>query len=265
MLHIYIPSCGRSSFLGTLSHLPKSLLKQTTLVVQHKERTAYIAALTAIEGGEDVKVLVLPPRIKTIAPTRAFIFEYARLAGEQKIVMLDDDLRFDWRRKDDNGKFLVATDQQVLELFAAIKTQLEAYVHVGVLAREGGNRVLQFPAVYNTRMMRVLAYRVDILWRENIKFNRIQLMEDFDVCLQLLRKGYANCVLTEWVQGQGNSGATGGCSHFRTIDLHNDCANKLAKLHPGLVKVVFKQTKGAWGGGIREDVTVQWKKAYNAR
>jgi len=38
----------------------------------------------------------------------------------------------------------------------------------------------------------------------------------------------------------------------------------LAELHPGLVKVVTKETKGAWGGGTRTDVVVQWKKALKA-
>jgi len=238
-------------------------LARTTLVVQHKEYSAYIAAV-ATEKFEEVKVLKLPPQIKTIAPTRSHILEIARLNGQDKIVMLDDDLRFDWRRKDDNGKFLVATRQQIEQLFNTIEDKLGEFAHVGVLAREGGNRVLKFPAVYNSRMMRVLAYRTDILWRENIKLNRIPLMEDFDVCLQLLRKGFANCVLTGWVQGQGTSGAAGGCSHFRTTELHNLCANKLAKLHPEFVKVVTKHTKGAWNGEARQDVVVAWKKAFES-
>lgn len=261
-MKIYIPSCGRPSFLGTLAHLPEKLLYDTTLVVQDKEYRKYEAAVAAIDRLANINILGLPRRIKTIAPTRAYILKHAQENAYNKIVMLDDDLRFDWRRQDDKGKFLVATEEQIIAMFRTIEARLQEYAHVGVLAREGGNRVLKFPAVYNTRMMRVLAYRTDILVKEKIHLDRIPLMEDFDVCLQLLRKRYANCVLTGWVNGQGMSGAAGGCSHFRTLDLHNECANKLAALHPEYVKVVTKHTKGAWGGAERQDVVVAWKKAF---
>jgi hypothetical protein len=41
-------------------------------------------------------------------------------------------------------------------------------------------------------------------------------------------------------------------------------AKGLAELHPGFVKVVRKETKGAWGGGERVDVQIQWKKAWES-
>jgi len=69
-------------------------------------------------------------------------------------------------------------------------------------------------------------------------------------------------MLNEWCNNQAEgSGASGGCSAFRTMDLHSDNAQLLAKLHAPYVKVVRKETKGAWGGGARTDVIVYWKKA----
>ena len=42
------------------------------------------------------------------------------------------------------------------------------------------------------------------------------------------------------------------------------CSNELAALHPDFVKVVEKYTKTSWGGGIRTDVRIAWKKAYES-
>lgn len=250
-MQIFIPTYGRADRQHTYKHLPKALQKHTTLVVQHRERKLY----------SDYEHLVLPPRIETISPARQWIMNYAKRQGIRKVCMLDDDLRFDYRRMDERGKFYVADDQQIKALFKEIKKCLAHYAHVGVLAREGGNRVLT-STTECTRMMRVLAYDVEVFHKEKIKFDRLPLQEDFDVTLQLLRKGFPNLVLCEWVQGQGTSNADGGCSHFRTIEMHNENAKNLHLLHPDFVKIVRKQTKGAWNGQPRLDVAVQWKKAY---
>lgn len=252
-MEIFIPTYGRADRQSTYTHLPKSLQKRVTLVVQYRERDLY---------AKFPNVDVLPPRITTIAPTRQYIASEV-MGRSGKFVMLDDDLRFDWRRKDDKGKFLVATEKQVTQLFNKIEKSLDTYAHVGVLAREGGNRE-HSPEKQCTRMMRVLAYRADILWRENIKFDRLSTQEDFDVTLQLLRKGYKNNVLCQWVNGQGESGDAGGCSHFRTLELHNKNVQELARLHAPFVKIVEKATKGAWGGNTRLDVVVSWKKAFES-
>lgn len=253
-MQILIPTYGRSDKQSTFKHLPAKLQENTILVVQHREKHLYSAF-------KPKNLLVLPDSIQTITPTRQYIMKWAHKKGIKKVVMLDDDLRFDKRRMDEAGKFYVATEKEVLELFKRIEKELNHYAHVGVLSREGGNRVEE-SVKEATRMMRVLAYCVDTYMKEKIKFDRLPLQEDFDVTLQLLRKGYPNLVLCEWVNGQGTSGAKGGCSHFRTIALHNDNVKRLAALHTPFVKIVEKQTKGAWGGQARLDVMVQWKKAY---
>lgn len=250
-MQIFIPTYGRSHQQHTYKNLPIKIQRHTWLVVQHRERHLY---------GDYPDPIILPKHIETVSPARQYIMDLAKKRNLDRVVMLDDDLRFDKRRMDEKGKFYVATDDDVTKLFQRIDKELGNYAHVGVLSREGGNRVMT-STVKNTRMMRVLSYCVDTYHKEKIKFDRLPLQEDFDVTLQLLRKGYPNLVLCEWVNGQGSSGAKGGCSHFRTIELHNENAKKLATLHAPFVKVVEKKTKGAWGGQARLDVTVQWKKA----
>jgi hypothetical protein len=87
--------------------------------------------------------------------------------------------------------------------------------------------------------------------------------EDFNMTLNLLRRGYKNLMLHRWVHNQaGGSGAVGGCNTYRKLEERDKTIYRLAELHPGLVQVVEKQTKTAWGGQKRLDVVVQWKKAY---
>jgi hypothetical protein len=90
----------------------------------------------------------------------------------------------------------------------------------------------------------------------------MKVMEDFDVALSLLTKGYENAIINTVAHNQKGSGAVGGCSVWRTPQVQAQAALKLAELYPGIVKVVEKTTKTAWGGGTRTDVTIQWKAAY---
>jgi len=70
-------------------------------------------------------------------------------------------------------------------------------------------------------------------------------------------------VLNKWVTNQHGSNLAGGCSHYRTQEVQEESARKLAELHPGLVSVVKKAAKN-WGWAERTDVTVGWKKAFRA-
>lgn len=253
-MHIYIHTYGRANSQVTLGQLPASIYHRVILVIQEREKDLY--------ARYPVEKLVLPSNIRTLSPTRQFILEnHCKEFTNKKLVMMDDDLRFDKRRKDDPTKFLKATPRQIEQMFEAIEEKLEKYSHVGVLAREGGNRITK-KVLECTRMMRILGYKVDTVLKEDCTFDRLPFQQDFDMTLQLLRKGYPNAVLCDWVQGQGSSNASGGCSSYRTLEKLNLNATKLAKLHAPFVKVVEKTTKGAWGGGTRMDVTVQWKKAY---
>jgi hypothetical protein len=97
---------------------------------------------------------------------------------------------------------------------------------------------------------------------DGIEIGRVKVMEDFDVNLQLLKKGRPSKISYYYAQGQGSSNAAGGCSEWRTMEVQSQGAERLKALHPDVVEVVEKETKTAWGGATRKDVKVQWKKAY---
>jgi hypothetical protein len=251
---LYIPTFGRVKQQVTLANIPEIIRKRVILVVYESEKDAF--------PGQ--RMMVVPSDVHGIAAKRQFIMEnHDGTKFGPHIVMLDDDLRFFIRRLDDPMKFMQANNAQIIDMFNEIGTQLLEFAHVGILGREGGNRV-NTPFLFNTRMMRVLAYDVNVFRKEQIDFTRGGNMCDFDVTLQLLRKGYPNCVLTSWVQDQGSSNAPGGCSITRTSEVQTADAERLHDNHPQFVKLVTKTTKFAWGGQDRTDVRIQWKKALNA-
>ena len=208
------------------------------------------------------RVVTLPDAIRTIAPTRQWIVE--NVGEEKALVMVDDDLVFYKRRDDDAEKLRDISPVELRHAFFQLEKELlSGAAHAGFAPREGANRCTS-KFMTNTRIMRVLGYRRDVLLKECITFGRLPVMEDFDVALRLLRAGYHNIILNDYAHNQAGSGKEGGCSHFRTKELHAACAEKLAELHPRFVRVVEKTTKGAWGGGTRKDVFIQWKKAYDS-
>jgi len=251
---IIIPTYGRAGSQSTLKQLNGAGIVPT-LVVQERERHLYKMYEPA------AKIYVLPDKIRTIAPTRQHILEF--VGSDDRMVMMDDDLVFFKRRDDDRTKLRDIDPAELAHMLEVMDTALSTWPHVGIAAREGANRVTE-SHVENTRIMRVLGYNRKVLRKECITFGRIEVMEDFDVALRLLRMGHPNLVLNEYAHNQAGSGAAGGCSHFRTKELHAICAHRLAEMHPGFVKVVQKETKGAWGGGTRTDVNIYWKKAFAA-
>jgi len=141
-----------------------------------------------------------------------------------------------------------------------VDADLDTFAHVGISGREGNNRVRD-AWVENTRYMRFLAYRTDQYMA--CEHNRVTVMEDFDIALQMLRAGHPNKVYYMYAQGQAKTQSAGGCSVWRTHEVHNAGAERLAELHPGFVTVRQKQNKtDREGFGTRKEVTVYWKKAF---
>jgi hypothetical protein len=252
-MDIIIHTYGRAD--RRIQHTLRQLLTDNIhpmLVVQERERHLY-------DWYKSGHVHVLPGHITTLAPTRDYIIH--SMPGDDHVVFLDDDLHFAVRRDDDRTKFRQPRVGDLCEMFRGLDTVLKMYPMAGIGAREGGNRVTE-QFVYNTRIMRVLAFRRSYLKKHNICFTPMVVMEDFHVNLQILRSGADTCVLNDWVSNQaGGSDAPGGCSTYRSDAVQTAAAHMLAGRHPGFVKVVQKATKTAWGGGTRTDVTVQWKKA----
>lgn len=250
-MRVFIPSAGRANRALTPTRMPAALAAVAEMIVPPEEAAAYRAAGYA-------NVVPCAAQAHGIGAVRQWLME----RSDGKMLMLDDDLRFDCRREDEKDKFLVADDAAVFGLFEEIERHLDIYLHVGVTTREGGNRIETMEPREVGRMLRMLAYDAPKVLALGVRFDRLPLMEDMDVTLQLLKLGKPNLIINRMVHGQGGSGAAGGMSRYRTPELQAETARRLSELHYPHVSVRTKFTKGAWGGGEREDVVVAWKEAY---
>lgn len=259
-MKIYIPSLNRPFRQLTWNELHGIKGADVSVVIGPQDEKNY-----ANPGNNGMKLLVLPKSVKGIGNVRQWLLEYhAHHCEDDRMVMMDDDLTFFTRRDDDPTKARNSAASDKAAMLKALEGHLKHSIHGSILPREGANRVADEGVLYNTRLLRVLAYRAQAVLSAGVKFNRIPVMEDFDATLQLLRKGYRNFVLCEWWQNQAGSGLEGGCSTYRTMDVQAEGAHGLKKLHDPFVTIVQKTTKGAWGGGERTDVKIAWKKAFQS-
>jgi hypothetical protein len=192
-----------------------------------------------------------------IARTRHWI---GQNSGSAKFLMMDDDLRF-YKRGDDPSETRLwkLEEGDMKEMLRYCSAMLDRYAHIAVSAREGNNR-LELPYVTCSRPLRVLGYRTKPFLQ--CEHGRVAIMEDFDVTLQLLGMGYQNCVITKYAQDQPQTQAPGGCSDYRTHELHQQNVLKMAKLHGDLVKLREKDNKTGGEFGKRLEATIYWQKAW---
>ena len=250
-MKILIQTYGRMDRQLTLRSLPKKVKENTYLVVQNRESKLYT---------QYQNVIVLPRKVTTLSPTRQWIIENI---PDKYICLLDDDLEF-FTRKKDSFYLRKCEDKDFIKMFSLLKKWLlSGIVHCGISAREGNNRI-EHPYIESGRMMRVLCYDREKVSHLGCRFDRVPTKQDFDMTLQLLRKEYPNRISYNYANNQRGSQAAGGCAVYRTDDMLRTSSIKLKELHPEFVKVVEKETKVAWGGGVRTDVAVQWKKAFKS-
>ena len=228
-IDLYIVSRGRYERCFTLESLGDvSAIADVKLVVHFTERGEYLP-LAKKHGVELVEY-----DYESIGHKRQIIGKNAA----DKFIVMDDDLTFFKRKSETDWHLRKLKVGESSEMLASINEKLDYYAHVGVSAREGQNR-LESPFVYTTRYMRVLGYRKKEYMQ--CQHNRVQFMEDFDINLQLLRKGYQSCVTTTFAQNQVGTQMKGGCSEQRTIAKHEQSAKKLAELHHPFVKLRQKR------------------------
>lgn len=270
-MKIFIPTMGRVQSQKTWDRIPKSLHKNTFLVCPRDEVVQHLAL--------GRQVTCCPE--KGIAKTRQWLLDPEGYGGE-KFVMTDDDHYF-FRRIDPNlGSLRKCDDSDMLEMFERIERLLDRYPMVGVAARQGSdaflglrkdarkNYEIEPGLALNKRTCNLYGVRADILNREGIRFDAVPLMEDMNVTLSLIARGYDTALITEFAWNQEHSGTKGGCSSYRNFELQKEAALKLAKLHRPFVTVVKKTSKDKddlnWKsvGKTRYDVRVDWTGAVTS-
>jgi len=250
MMRIIIPTKGRVYNQLTLANLPDDLKRRTTLVCPSNEHQRLS------RNHPLCKVVQQPSDTMGISEKRAWIVANT---GYDKIVMLDDDLRFAVRRDDNRAKFRTALTPDILTAFAELEEILSPEVpHAGFTARGGsiGASAQKGGWQQGKRMMYVLGYHIPTV-RAHAVFGRLSTHEDMDVCLQLLTKGLPNLVNYDFVVDQ-KFGNPGGCTNERTIQQNNADSLALAQLFPQFVRTTEKEYSASVP---RIEVVCQWMKA----
>lgn len=255
-MKIYIPSRGRAALCRTWQGLPPTWQAHAVHVVPTSEADAYRAQ----------SLPIAPCPVPGIGATRQWICDRHNINRDgASILMLDDDLEFFSRRRDDKTKLVKATTQSITRMLETVDEVSRVHPHGGIATREGANRNVE-RWLMDERCLRALFYNVATLRAHSVRFDRLPVMEDFDVALQLLRLGFHSCKVNLWAQDQPGSNTAGGCSEYRTAAVQAQGAMGLAALHPKFVTVVDKEPlkSGGWSGQPRKDVRISWKAAYNA-
>lgn len=248
MADIYIPTYGRVGRQPTYDAFPPEWQERTVLVCRPEESAALSQA--------GATTLVAP--VKGISATRQWIIEQHE--GD-RLLMFDDDLKFAERRVDEPTKFLPATEDGVGDMLVTMWGALSEVPVVGLAARSGANRVTA-PWRFNERLWDVMGFDMTVLRAEGFKY-RTDLMEDFDIHLQFLTRGYPSAMLNAWTKDDFGSNAEGGCSTYRTAASQAAAALWLHEEWEDFV--MPRYVKSEWTGiGQRVDVTVYWKKAFQA-
>jgi hypothetical protein len=252
-MNIFIPSLGRADQASHTWERLQIARVPAQIVIGPEDFPAYRDRFGA------AALRVLPRRVKGIGKVRQHLID--NTSGP--VLMLDDDLAFFVRRGDDPTKLRIADQKETRQAVKLMEKTLGTYAHAAFAVREGANRCTD-KVIFNVRCLRALGYNADVLKREAVRFDRLPVMEDFDVALQLLRKGYESVTINTFLQDQSASNAAGGCSTYRSMEVQAQGAEGLARLHPEFVTVVEKAAKGGGAWATRKDVRVAWKKALDA-
>ena len=258
-LGIYIPSLGRSNMVhkGPLTQVPEELLEEVNFVVSHEECEEY---KTTLPDGCQVHAIDMSSGIGAV---RQWIIENA---VHPYVLFIDDDTNISYR-EEETGKLKKCGKEQFKDMFNFVQEFFESgYAHVGLSERATNYTVTgqyaEIGKMYNT-----CVYNRSVLLEQEVRFDTLSLMEDYDVTLSLLEKGFPNAIIYKYAFEQRKSGEVGGCSTYRTWEMQRKAAFKLAERHPGCVKVITKNMKEAWEnvGAHRVDVNINWKKAYRPK
>ena len=257
-MRILIPTLGRLEKQITWDKLHPVLRKYTSLVVSKEE--------ASFHNKKGRKVVVCPVQGQGMAKLRQWMINFCRDSEIKKVLLLDDDLTLQ-KRGEDMRVTGEATKEEQIEMFNWVKNSLDNYVHCALSERNVAWAETE-ESKEVTKGIQAVGYNVDKVVDSGCAFNKGVpdwfFIEDYHMTLQLFEKGFPNIVSRLYRASCAPANADGGCSNFRTPDKMKEAAHILQEQHPEFVKAVQKKTKTSFGGGVRWNVRVQWKKAFES-
>ena len=252
-MRIIIPTRGRRNNQLTIKSLIGcELIRRTTIVCPQSEYKHFRSLRP------DYDVVAQPDAHWKIHEKRAWILEHWLAEGHEKIIMLDDDLRFATRKSEDDWHLREITGEELVPQFKILEDKLgPEFPHVGFGPRQGNDRLDDIGWRIPGKMCYALGYYLPVVVKE-CELRRVKTREDMDITLQLLEKGYPDAVWNTVTVDQRRFDSPGGTNDERTMETSNQDALELARLHSGYVSTVERAYKSSVP---RVEVVVQWQKA----
>lgn len=263
-LKIYIPSRGRAKTLTTPYVLPEALFDKCVVVVRPDEIDEYKDQ--NIELASQNQFLVLPKGVNGLSATRQWIIEQA---NERFHAQLDDDITgFCYKPRSDvyGGVTRMRDGVQAKKVLKAVDVLMrwireDGLAHVGISERFMAARPSEKPYYENNRLGQFTMWDLSILRKLGARFDRIKLMQDLDMNLQLLEAGYPSRVLTRISYVAKPEQFKGGCALYRDDEMKRKMCDKMARLHKGIVQSKVKIKFGRTYYHLR----TSWRKALIGR
>ena len=235
---VYIPSKGRADVETT-----GALLRQAGVtpwwVVEPQEADAYRARY-----GDRVLVLPFANLGQGSIPARNWIWEHAKEHGHRWHWIMDDNILGFWRLHA-NRRLVVEQSSAPLRVVEDFADRYDNLALAG-LSADGfaPDRVRTPPVVWNTRVYSVTLIRTDLPYRWRGRYN-----EDTDLCLRILKDGWATALIKAMLMKKAHTARSGGVGGmkggntdnvYHTEDYRRAFAESLKEQHPDVTEVVWK-------------------------
>lgn len=256
-MNLYIMTRGRVGLQRTWDSIPMSWRDRTRLVIPPHERRLH----------GQIPVIAAPEAtVKNYSDKFKWIVEDGMKDGEEKAVILDDDLVFSHRvLKDGKPGLRTLRDSECEMLFALwayMEHLLDDTALVGVHPRQMGH--LQKPPFNDNGKVVCIQGINRRLIGDIPDLNKYPILADVILNATLLERGQGNKIITTFFQDWGSCQAPGGCSLTRTPEMQAEACYWLEERFGPYIKAVVKKPKNAWLGEERVDFRGQWKALYNA-
>lgn len=265
-MNLYIMTRGRLGAQRTWTQIPNYWRHRTFLVIPIEENHQHLALGGDPWGiGHYLPTVAVPDSVKNYSDKFKWIIEDGMQDGEEKAVIIDDDLIFShqWNRPDNTiGLRSVEDVEQLSDLWAYMENLLDETALVGVHPRQMGH-IQKPPFVENGKVVCVQGINRSLV--DTIPdLNKFPILADVVLNATLLERGQGNKIITTFFQDWGSCQAPGGCSITRTPQMQAEACYWLEERFGPYIKAVKKTAKNNWLGGERVDFRGQWKKLYNA-
>lgn len=262
-MNLYIMTRGRVGRQITWQSIPDVLKGHTFILCPGQEFWDHVNS-----GIPKENVKVAPHHITNYSEKFKYIMQDGMGDGQEKAVILDDDLTFSMPYIREDGQRRLQTIKPGDSLvpihggFGYMEYLLNDTALVGFHPRQMGH-TKEPPYVENGKVICVQGIN-----RTRVghipDLDRFPILADVVLNATLLERGQSNKLITTLFIDWGSCQAPGGCSLTRTPFIQAEACFWLEDRFGPYIKAVKKEAKNGWLGGERVDFRGQWQKLYRA-